>query len=299
MISFEHVSKFVLNDVNLHIPEGIIVGVIGVSSSGKTTLLCLACGLLECEKGNVWTFFKDPVKNRRQNAPDIRAFFADIPVFQEDSTILYEFQKLCTDYKMKRDEFRKEYVELAEKFCFIEYEGKQIRQLSLGQRRRAELAAVLLGKSRLILLDEPTSGLDEQAKSIFREQLKRKKELGTTIVLSSHDLFEEEQLCDRMILLDHGRLLYYGEYESLMRQYAPVHEMEIVFQGELPDMDDLPMIRYSVENDRLRISYHSNIVSAVEVMNQIMEQTTVTRVNILSPKLEDMIEQIALTWRRK
>ncbi len=292
MISFEHVSKFVLHDINLHIPEGIIAGVIGVSGAGKTTLLRLACGLLKCEQGSVWTFYEDPVKKRGQHASEIRAFFADVPMFQEDSTILYEFQKLCADHKMKHKEFQKNYVKLAEEFGFKEYEETQIRQLSLGQRRRAELAAVLLGKSRLILLDEPTSGLDENAKNVFREWLKKKKALGTTVVLSSHDLFEEEQLCDRMILLDRGHLLYYGECERLMRQYAPIHEMELVFQGALPDMEDIPLIRYSVENDRLRVSYHSNIVSASEVISHIMEQTAVTKVNILRPKLEDVAVQI-------
>lgn len=295
MISFENVSKFILSDISFCIPEGIIVGVIGRSGSGKTTLLNLVCGLLACEKGNVRTFLQEPAKKRRQIASDISFFSSAQPPFREDSTILDEFQRLCVVYRLDKNKFWKEYERLAGSLCFKEYEEKEIRQLSLGQRRRAELATVLLDHARLILLDEPTVGIDESGKQIFWKQLQKKKERGITILIASENMTEIEKSCDRVILLDAGRLLYYGSQERLMRRYAPINEMEIVFHGRLPDMEDLPLIRYSIDHNKLKFKYNENVISTLEIINHVAEQTVVAGMNVISPKLEDVI----LMWREE
>lgn len=289
MVSFENVSKFCLSDISLHIPEKSIVGIIGASGAGKTTLLRLSCGLLQCDKGSVRTFFLNPVKNRRQISPDIRVFFSGTPIFQEDGTIQYEFEKLRMLYCLKEQRFQDEYRNLASQFQFEEYEKMPIRELSLGQRRRAELAAVLFGKARLILLDEPTSGLDELGKKIFQEQLKQKKKEGAAIVVASYGIAEQETLCDRIILLDKGQLLYYGDRDHLMRRYAPIHEMELMFQGRLPDMEDLPLLRYKIEGSKLTLCYDSSIISAAELITQLMEQTTIIQMHIQRPQLQHVI----------
>lgn len=292
MISFECVNKFILEDINLHIPEGIIAGIAGPSGAGKTTLLRLGCGLLQCESGNIWTCGVDPVINRKKIALFTRVLFSDAPIFQEDSTIAYEFQKLCTLYRIGQKEFQEEYDMLAQQLGFREYEEIPVRQLSLGQRRRAELAAVLFGEARLIFLDEPTNGLDEFGKRTFWELLKEKKMSGCVIVMVSHNIAEMEGLCDRIILLDKGRLLYYGELDRLMRKYAPFHKMEIKFQGTLPDMEDLPFIKYSVEHDSLKLCYHSGTISAAEILDHIMGQTTVIWMKLIRPNLQDVISVI-------
>ena len=289
MISFENVSKFILSDISFCIPDGMIAGVIGRSGSGKTTLLRLACGLLACEKGSVRTFFQDPVKRRRQIAADIRFFSAGHPSFREDNTIRDEFQKLRALYRMDKGRFLEEYEQLAGRLRFKEYEEKEIRELSLGQRRRAEFAATLLGSPRLILLDEPTVGVDETGKRIFREQLLQKKELGVTVLMASESRTEIEESCDRVLLLDAGRLLYYGSKDRLMRRYAPVNEMEIVFQGRLPDMDDLPLIKYSVEKNKMKFWYNENVISTLEIVNHVAAQTVIAGMQVISPGLEDVI----------
>ncbi|MDO5336404.1 MAG: ABC transporter ATP-binding protein [Eubacteriales bacterium] len=299
MVSFENVSKFCLSDISLHIPEKSIVGIIGASGAGKTTLLRLSCGLLQCDKGSVRTFFRNPIKNRRQIASDIRVFFSDTPIFQEDGTIQYEFERLRMLYSLKEQCFQDEYRNLAAALQFEEYETKPIRELSLGQRRRAELAAAMFGKARLILLDEPTSGLDEQGKRLFQKLLRQKKEEGAAILVSSYGIAEEEALCDRIILLDKGQLLYYGDRDNLMRRYAPIHEMELMFLGRLPDMEDLPLLRYRMEGNHLMLSYDSNIISAAELITHLMEQTTIIQMHIQRPQLQDVIIKGGRSWNNE
>ena len=289
MVSFENVSKFILSDISFCIPEGTATGVIGPGGSGKTTLLRLACGLLACERGNVRTFSWDPVKKRRKIASAIGFFSSSYPLFREDSTIRSEFRRLCALYRLDKKGFREEYERLAVSLGFKEYEEKEIRQLSLGQLRRAELATVLLDHLRLILLDEPTVGVDESGKEIFDRHLQKKKEQGAAILIASENMTEIERVCDRLLLLDVGRLLYYGSRKRLMRRYAPVNEMEIAFCGMLPDMEDLPLSRYGIEHNRMKFRYDENVISALEIINHVAAQTEVTQMNIVRPGLEDVI----------
>ena len=141
----------------------------------------------------------------------------------------------------------------------------------------------------LILLDEPTVGVDESGKEIFDRHLQKKKEQGAAILIASENMTEIERVCDRLLLLDVGRLLYYGSRKRLMRRYAPVNEMEIAFCGMLPDMEDLPLIRYGIEHNRMKFRYDENVISALEIINHVAAQTEVTQMNIVRPGLEDVI----------
>lgn len=182
MICFQNAGKFVLKDIELHIPAGVAVGIIGASGAGKTTLLKLVSGLLESDMGLVRTMGKNPVKERRQLSTCLRAYFAEHIYFQEEETVRCQFQLMEALYPCDRDMFLKEYRMLERQFHFAEYVDKLVKQLSLGQRRRVELAAVLIGEFGLYLFDEPVNGLDEQGKRVFWKQLQRKKESGATIL---------------------------------------------------------------------------------------------------------------------
>ena len=208
MVSFQNAGKFILSGVDVQIPEGVAVGVIGASGAGKTTLLKLACGLLECENGIVRTMGKDPVRYRREISGNLRAYFSEHFYFDGEDTVLHQFQLLSflsqqshysqqsinSNDSAERELYWKEYKMLADLFQISDYEGKRLSQLSLGQRRRVELASVLLGNARLLVLDEPTNGLDGQGREAFWKQLGQKKESGVTILLSSHNMQEIGQL---------------------------------------------------------------------------------------------------------
>lgn len=289
MISFENVSKFILSDVTTYIPEGKIVGLIGMSGAGKTTFLNLASGLLSPEKGAVHTIGCNPIRYRKQLTKEMRVYFSDVPFFQRERTVSDEFSLTESVYRLESNEFAKQSDMLKELFSICDIQTKTIGELSLGQRRRVELSSLLLGNAKLMILDEPTNGLDEQGKVIFWEQLQQKKKQGSSILISSHNMREMETLCDRILLLDGGRLIYYGDQQQLLRKYTPVNKMKIRFEGAIPDMNDLPLIKYSIENNILRLQYNSNVISAAEITEQIIGQTTVVKMEMIEPELSDVI----------
>ena len=292
MIFFERVSKFILTDFSIHIPQGTSLGLIGPSGSGKTTFLKLACGLLTPESGSIHTMRLIPEKKRRKLCGMTGTFFVDIPFFKADDTIEGNFRSLKIIYHMKDDIFEKEYHVLAERLGFCSFEKETVKQLSLGQRRRAEIGAVLLNRPKLLLLDEPAEGLDQTAKDSLREILKERQAEGTTVVISSHNMEEISALCERIALLDHGNLRYYGEKELLLKHFAPDEIMEISFSGKIPDMEDLPLKSYSLNQNKLKLTYNSNYITSAELFRHILAQTTVTAVNTHKSGLSDAVSRI-------
>lgn len=292
MIGFEKVSKFIISDVTLHIPEGKTVGLIGTSGAGKTTLIKLACGLLRPEAGNVYTMRRDPVAQRRQCGKDLSVLFADKPFLQKEDTVVDNFQMIKAVYKLSQKEFKKEYEMLAERLQFEGIEGQKVKELSLGQRRRVEIGAALISRPKLLLLDEPTIGLDADAKQVFCELIAEKEREGMTVLVTSHNMEEISKMCDRIALLDKGKLLYYGEETQLRRRYAPMDRMHLKLLGKLPDLEDLPLQSYEVKDDILKITYNSNRITAAEILRLILTQTKVVEMKIHKSDLADIIVQM-------
>jgi len=299
MLSFEHAGKFILSDLTVHIPKGVAVGIIGASGAGKTTLLRLACGLLKPEQGEVYTLQKNPVEYRAWLGSRIGCLLERMPVLEAERSVADNFRELQIIHRMSKKAFLEEYVPLAEQFGIREYEQETVKSLSFGQRRRAELAAVLLHRPELLLLDEPTNGLDENAKTVLREVLQERMERGMTVVLTSHDMREVSEVCQRILLLEQGKMIYYGEKAPLLRRYAPMDVMKLSFTGTLPDMEDLPVEKYEVCGEELRLTYNSNYITASELLDVILRQTSVREVTIQKPSLEQVIFEIKAAGIKK
>lgn len=289
MIQLEHVSKFILSDVTLHVPEGTSVGLIGESGAGKTTLLKLASGLLLQEEGRVSVMGHNPVKYRKRYRQALSTRFIGIPLLAEEESIRTGMELIAAVYQMSRREFVQEYEALAEQLGYGAYEEQPVKSLSLGQRSRAELGAALLYRPKLLLLDEPTIGLDQEVKGILRELLQLRVEQGMTLLLSSHDMNEVSHLCDRIALLHKGRLAFYGEQKLLHRKYHSLQTMELQIDGPLPDLGDIPFYRYTIDGDHLTLIYSSHYITSAEILGQIMRQTRIAELVIRQSDLGQVI----------
>ena len=205
-----------------------------------------------------------------------------VPSLDKDDTVLEGFSILKEIYGLSKERFEEDYKELSRRFGFAEYETEKIGDLSLGQRRRVELGAGFLKRPKLWILDEPEVGLDENAKAA----------LGMTVLISSHNLSEISRVCSRIALLEEGKMVFYGSEDRLRKNFAPIDSMIVKLSGKLPDLEDLPLKRYEVENHVLRLSYNSNHITAAEIIGVILQQTEISEIKIHKPNLEDILMQI-------
>ena len=292
MVICDYVSKFVLQDIDLHIPHGVTVGIIGASGAGKTTLLKLVSGLLKPEFGRVNTLRQNPVDNSSKISKRIAVLFSDIPVYENDLTIMDHLDEIRIMYGMKKSDFEERLTRVVSALDFSEILHLKPNNLSLGQKRRAELGLTFLREADLYIFDEPCIGLDQNGKAAFYKLIEEKKKQGKTILVSSHDIKKKKKIADRVLLLDKGRLAFYGSKEELYKSLAPMEESYIEFEGSVPDISDLEIQRYILENDKLTIQYNSNHVSSKEVLERICLNSRVKSVIIRRASLGDSIKTI-------
>ena len=292
MVTLDKVSKFIISDMCFHVPRGECVGLIGASGAGKTTLLKLVCGLLKPREGYVRILGKDPVQGRGHYGRDLSVFMVGKWSLEDGDTVRQAFVLLQNIYRLPKQDFWQEYDKLAKRFDFLRYEKEVLKNLSLGQRMRVELAATLIGAPKLIVLDEPNVGLDENGKLVLWEMIKESCNRGATVLMASHNLEEMAAVCTRLALLDKGALLYYGTEKNLRSRYASIDVMRMKLIGELPDLEDLPLREYCICGNELQLSYDSNYLPAAEILSLILKQTRVAEVSVTKPDLADIILQI-------
>ncbi len=292
MISFNNVSKFVLSGLTCHIPKGLSVGIIGATGAGKTTLLKLACGLLKADEGAVYIDGNNQKDYSKKIASDIGVLFTDKPIFNGEESVRDNFEIIKSIYRLNKDDFCKKYKMVSERLGFAEFDNEKVKNLSLGQRRRAEIGAILIHSPRFIIMDEPTNGLDENAKKIFRDIINECIENGATVLISSHDLVSISNICKRIAVLDKGKLLYYGGEELLMKKFVPIDIMTLKLDGEYPDFEDMPLDRYYIEEGNVTLIYNSNHISSAEILENIVSQVKISEVSIRKPDLADAILKI-------
>lgn len=290
MIIFDKVNKFILNEVDLHVPEGITLGIIGASGAGKTTFLKLISGLLEPQSGTVSTLRKNPVSSNKQIAARLSVLFADIPVFDDSLSILDNLDEIRLIYGIKKSDFENRLNELSEQLEFSDILHSKPGSLSLGQKRRAELGLTFLRDADLYLFDEPCIGLDQNGKVAFYKLVQEKKRAGKTILFSSHSIKDIATVSDRVLVLNKGNVRFYGSKEELYKRLAPVEKISLELDGSFPDISDLEVERYDFENGRMTVLFNSNHVSSKEVLERICATARIKSVSVKKAGLAESIK---------
>lgn len=292
MIICDKVSKFVLHDIDLHIPRGTTVGILGASGAGKTTFFKLISGLLQPDSGTVRTLRLNPVIKHGELSYRISVLFADVPLYDERFSILDCLDQMKTIYGMKDTEFSERLNYVSEVLGFADILNSKIKSLSLGQRRRAELGLAFIREADLYIFDEPCIGLDQNGKTAFYRLVEEQKSCGKTILISSHSMEDISTLADRILLLDKGSLAFYGSRQEFYKRLAPMEESFIEFQGQLPDISDLEVERYFVEKDRMTVLFNSNHVSSKELLERVASTAKIKSVSIRKADLAENIKSL-------
>lgn len=210
-----------VDHISFNVFKGEVVGFIGANGAGKSTTIKMMTGILTPDDGSVTISGLNYKKNRREILLKMGVVFGQRSVLCWDIPIMESFKLFRDMYRIPKSLFEDNLEIFADILNISEYINKPPRQLSLGQRMKADLAAALLYNPEILFLDEPTIGIDVLAKSKMREFIQTiNRERKTTIVITTHDMSDIEALCEKTIIIDKGKILYNGTIQELILNYA-------------------------------------------------------------------------------
>lgn len=292
--------KRAVEDVSFSVEAGELIGYIGPNGAGKSTTIKMLTGILEPTSGDVEVAGVVPWRRRQVNALNIGVVFGQRSQLWWDLPLIESFDLVAQMYRIDPDRYRANLGRFREILALDEFIETPVRQLSLGQRMRGELTAALLHDPRVVYLDEPTVGLDVVAKERIRAFIADiNRERSATVVLTTHDLADVERLCSRIILIDHGRVLFDGSVERLKATYAPYRELLVQLIPGAVGFDDhhssFEMAGVDlVENQpgQLRFRFDPSAVRAHELVGEVVRRYPVTDLSIIEPALESVVRRL-------
>lgn len=292
----EYIIKTAVDNISFNVDKGEIVGYIGPNGAGKSTTIKLLVGILVPTSGRVIVNGLEPYKKRKENAKNIGVVFGqrtqlwwDIPVSESLNLMKYMYRIPERKFKINLDLFS----EILEIHKFI---NLPVRQLSLGQRMRADLCAALLHSPDIIYLDEPTIGLDVVVKKAIREFIKEiNKTLGTTVILTTHDMADIEKLCSRVIVIDHGNIIYDDNLDYLRNKFGneeilSVEFDEIIDNNDLLSQEGINEVNYN--ENKLIIKYDKKLINSSKVLGHLMSEHTVKDFVVQETEIDEIIRRM-------
>jgi ABC-2 type transport system ATP-binding protein len=288
-----HVVKAV-NDISFRIGEGEFVGYIGPNGAGKSTTIKMLSGILHPTSGKIEVSGLSPQKRRKEVAKKIGIVFGQRTQLWWDLPLRDSFDILKEMYKVpdaKYSQFLKLYDDMLQIGKFL---NTPVRKLSLGQRMRGDLAAAMIHNPDVLFLDEPTIGLDVNAKTSIRAFL---KELNTnekkTILLTTHDMDDIEQLCSRVIVINHGQLVLDGTLNDLKQTIGLPSVMEVQYRSKPEHIETLNGVeKLSWENEKLVLLYDRSILSSPALLQSVTTWGEPVDIQMKEPDIEEVIRKI-------
>ena len=280
-----------LSDASFSIEQGELVGLIGPNGAGKSTTVKLLTGILTPTSGSCTVDGRTPWENRKEHVRHLGAVFGQRTQLWWDVPIRDSFLLLRDIYDIDNAVWQKRLDALTDALELGEFLNAPLRQLSLGQRMRAELCGSLLHAPKLLFLDEPTIGLDAVSKLKLRAFLREENQQhGTTILLTTHDMEDMLALCSREMVLGHGTLLYDGALDALLRQYDTVHTLRVVFE-EAPDMAKLPG-DVKRDGDAWILTYEPAKTPTSELLPQVLAAGWVREMTLKEQNVDELIARM-------
>ena len=279
-----------LKDVSFQIEKGELIGYIGPNGAGKSTTVKILSGILTPDSGEAEVGGKVPWKNRKEYVQHIGVVFGQRMQLWWDVPILDSYSLLKDIYRIPEATYQKRLSELAEALNLGDLLRTPLRQMSLGQRMRAELCGSLLHQPEMLFLDEPTIGLDAVSKLALRDFLKwENREHRTTILLTTHDMEDIAALCPRVMVLGHGRKLYDGSLQDLLRHYDRTRTVEIRYGGD-ESRPDLPeSVQMLKEGDGFRIIYEPEKLPTAELLSLLQQAGPIREMTVQPQNIDHLI----------
>ncbi|HER6566456.1 TPA: ATP-binding cassette domain-containing protein [Streptococcus pyogenes] len=297
--SFVHPQREIfeaVKDLSFEVPKGQILGFIGANGAGKSTTIKMLTGILKPTSGYCRINGKIPQDNRQDYVRDIGAVFGQRTQLWWDLALQETYVVLKEIYDVPEKAFRKRMDFLNEVLDLNEFIKDPVRTLSLGQRMRADIAASLLHNPKVLFLDEPTIGLDVSVKDNIRRAITQiNQEEETTILLTTHDLSDIEQLCDRIIMIDKGQEIFdgtvtqlkqsFGKMKSLSFELKPGQEQVV---SQFMGLPDITVERHELSLD---IQYDSSRHQTADIIQKTMADFAVRDLKMTDVDIEDIVRR--------
>lgn len=289
----DHKTIYAVKNISFEIGGGETVGFIGPNGAGKSTTIKMLAGILHPTDGNVEVLGKEPYKYRKENARHIGVVFGQKSQLWWDLPVTDTYTLLKRIYKIPDEIYFRNLETYVECLQMKEFLHQPVRQLSLGQRMRAELCAALLHDPALLFLDEPTIGLDIVVKRQIREMIRRiNQERGITVLLTTHDLRDIEEVCDRIILINHGQIIVDGELKEVRKNFEGFHSVEFLCKAPFRHDIDLPGVeQWKSEKGSFTALYRNEEILPTQIIETVLNSYLVEDIRIKEPTIEEIVEK--------
>jgi len=286
-----------VDGVSFRVGAGEVVGYLGPNGAGKSTTLKVLTGLLVPTGGRVVVDGRVPWRERRAYVAGIGAVFGQRSTLWWDLPVVESLELLRHMYRVPADRFAANLAAFRSLLDLDEFLATPVRSLSLGQRMRADLAAALLHEPRLLFLDEPTIGLDVVAKERIRDFVRHiNRERGTTVLLTTHDLSDVERLCERVMIIDHGRLLFDGRLAALRERFGGRRTLVVDLEDDADGPDDGLRVDGAElvgrQGPRLTYKFRREEISASALIGRLSQRLRIRDLEVREPDIEATVRRI-------
>ena len=297
LFSRKYETKVAVNKINFTINEGEIVGYIGSNGAGKSTTIKMMCGILNPTSGKVLINGIEPYKKRQTVAKQIGVVFGQKTQLWWDIPLIESFNVLKEIYLISDEEYKERFDFLQEVLDIKDFINQPVRTLSLGQRMRADLAASLLHNPKILCIDQPTIGLDVLVKEKIRNAiLMMNKKYNTTVILTTHDMSDIEMLCNRIIMIEKGNIIYDGSLKDIKNKFGDLRTLNIQLDTTSINLDELKtfndQVNYEFENGTLIAKFDAAKVSLDKVINEKLKRFTIKDMKIKELTIEDIAKEM-------
>jgi len=283
-----------VDSIDFEIKRGEFVGYVGENGAGKSTTIKMLTGILVPTSGIAEVNGIIPFKDRKRNAAKIGVVFGQRTQLWWDLPVRESFDLLRVIFRVSQSDFNSQIKKLDKALGLNPLMNMPVRKLSLGQRMRCDIAASLIHNPPVLFLDEPTIGLDVLAKESVRNFLAEiNREEGTTIILTTHDMNDIEQLCKRIIILEEGKIMYDGETTLLKQKFIHEKVIEVEFHDDGNIIQGIPGVTVVREQGCKKwLTFDNDNYGIGDVIGTIASRYEIKDISVNEPSVESIIRNI-------
>ena len=296
MVKPSYELKKAVDGVSFQIQQGEMVGFIGPNGSGKSTTVKMLSGILHPDSGTIRVAGFIPYQDRKKYVSHIGVVFGQKSQLAWDLPVIESFDLLKYIYRIPEQTYQDNLERFVTRLEMSEFLNQPVRQLSLGQRMRADIVAALLHSPQIVFFDEPTIGVDVVGKERIREfivELNRTEKI--TMLFTTHDMQDIEKTCKRIMIIDNGKEIYDGNIATIKERFGNERTLELLLDN---DMEVSPIKDVNVTNLKeqkrrgFRLEFDKNKVSMDELMKQLFSQYPIKDMSMAEPQIESIIRKI-------